>query len=355
MKKQLIILAMLLLGQQAVAACAKPPKAAWFDRSECLLDGFAVVKKGKRYGVADAQGRAVLPAQYDRIGGVYRTPNSDAVFYQGLTMVGKGGRYGVADSQGNLLIPLKYRQAFIWSDAFRHGFELAQQDNGTYVLLDKTGQERLHLPYRQVALDDAAKRLFIDNGDGSGLVDTEGNILLPLGSYDEIDAFHNGLARVRRDGLFGYIGLNGEKVGYARFEAAGAFSEGRAMVRKDGFWRVLDTSGNVLPPVLAFAEVGPFQNGVAVVKDEAGLEGAINRDGQIILIPQYDAVQPAFQAAPFVYAYQRGRYAVFDLSGKQLTAFRFDRIVSDSEKAARVQENGVFYRVGADGKVLRER
>lgn len=359
MKKQLIALSLLstaLTAEGGQAACVKPPKAAWFDRSECLLEGFAVVKKRNSYGVADAQGKVVLPAQYNRIGGVYRIPNTDAVFHQGLTMVGKGGRYGVANSKGRMLTPLAYKNPFVLQKAFEHGVELAEKGRADYVLLNRDGREILNLPYENVQLDAESGVLAVRNQGRFGLVDFAGKTLVPVGTYDEIADFRDGLARVGVNRLYGFINRKGQEVVAPLYDAANDFAGGVTAVRQGNVWRLLDSKGRVVADDLLFHEIGPFEHGLAVVSAESGQEGVIDGSGRVVLPPQYDGVQTAFTSPDFLFVSEQGKYALFDRKGSQLTAFTFERVVGDNAAArtASLQQDGMVYTFDVLGRLLHQ-
>lgn len=76
--------------------------------------------------------------------------------------------------------------------------------------------------------------------------------------------FHDGLARVWRDGKFGFINEQGEYVVTPQYNWAEEFSEGYAVVRLNGLYGYIDTTGAVvIKPQYTYAE--SFTNQMAVV------------------------------------------------------------------------------------------
>lgn len=97
-----------------------------------------------------------------------------------------------------------------------------------------------------------------------GFIDKSGRFAIePV--YESARDFHEGMAAVRKDGLWGFIDTTGVMVIAAQFEQAQSFSGGYAAVKVDGRWGFLDRAGAV---VIApkFDEVGPFSDSLAVVR-----------------------------------------------------------------------------------------
>ncbi|MFH0895215.1 MAG: WG repeat-containing protein [Bacteroidota bacterium] len=67
-----------------------------FDQIGWLNDGMARASKNKLFGMIDANGKEVIPFQYDQIGDK---------FYNGLLMFQQNGKWGFLDLDGNVVIP----------------------------------------------------------------------------------------------------------------------------------------------------------------------------------------------------------------------------------------------------------
>ena len=61
--------------------------------------------------------------------------------------------------------------------------------------------------------------------------------------FDYVGCFNEGLARVKKDGKWGYINTKGEQIIECKFDDAYCFSEGFAWVEKDGKWGYINTKG----------------------------------------------------------------------------------------------------------------
>lgn len=83
--------------------------------------------------------------------------------------------------------------------------------------------------------------------------------------FDDLGYFYNGLAKVKKDGKWGFIDKAGGLVVEPSFERVDRFSEGLAAVKIGGKWGFIDKSGSlVVEP--AFDDVDGFSEGVARVE-----------------------------------------------------------------------------------------
>lgn len=93
-----------------------------------------------------------------------------------------------------------------------------------------------------------------------------GRILKEL-PYQLVGGFHEGLAKAKIDGKWGYTDTDGELVIPARFataEDATDFCCGHAFVKVDGLWGLINTDGDtVVEP--KYSKIGETRNGLAIV------------------------------------------------------------------------------------------
>src|SRR5699024_10087738 len=78
------------------------------------------------------------------------------------------------------------------------------------------------------------KRKWVD-----GYIDRKGKIIYLIG-YDEVNAFKEGMSKVRRNNLYGFIDLNMKESIECKYEEASSFSEGLSCVCKDGKYGYID-------------------------------------------------------------------------------------------------------------------
>ena len=163
---------------------------------------------------------------------------------------------------------------------------------------------------------------------------------------DNIAPFKDGLARVANiNGKWGYLNTKGDEVIPCIYDSAEEFSEGVGCVEDKIGYRFIDTDGNVL-----FAKYypwgGTFKQGYAITHD-VNSAFLLDRNGN-----EYRPLHPAL----FVESYSEGRivavepcdeynsnsdHILFDLNGKQIGRWGFDRILPFSEGVA-VVNRGAF-------------
>ena len=107
--------------------------------------------------------------------------------------------------------------------------------------------------------------------------------------YDDVDIFSNGRARVKLNGLFGYIDKNGVEIIPPRYKEASDFMLDCAFVKTDDKFALIDTCGKELtPPIFDTYEfIDQFAEGLNAVKT-GGKWGFINKNGQWAIPAQYD-------------------------------------------------------------------
>lgn len=107
--------------------------------------------------------------------------------------------------------------------------------------------------------------------------------------YDDVDIFSNGRARVKLNGLFGYIDKNGKEIIPPRYKEASDFMLDCAFVKTDDKFALIDTCGKELtPPIFdAYESIDQFAEGLNAVK--AGNKwGFVNKNGQWVIPAKYD-------------------------------------------------------------------
>jgi hypothetical protein len=118
-------------------------------------------------------------------------------------------------------------------------------------------------------------------------IDASGNRILPAsdGGYEHADRFSDGLARVRVNGLYGYIDRTGRMVIPARFSRSGRFVQGLAPVQCDtGVYNYgyIDRSGKTVLPC-KYQEASHFTSDGLARTRMWDLYGYIDRQGRTVL------------------------------------------------------------------------
>ena len=140
--------------------------------------------------------------------------------------------------------------------------------------------------------------------------------------YDECDCFFGDLAKVGKEGMYGFIDKTGKIAVPLDYDDAGVFSEnGLAWVKKDGKCGCIDTSGKIVVP-LQYDEVHGFREGLALVRKD-DLYGFIDENGKLAVPLEYDDAGEYFSKG-LAQVKRDGRWGVVDKSGKVVFPFEYD-------------------------------
>lgn len=178
------------------------------------------------YGITDT-----MAAFYRRVKRITQSEGFSelgGIFASGRAAVRKeDGKWGFVDTAGDLVIDCKYSKV----STFRHGYAIVTLETGE-----------------------------------KGVIDPDGNEIIPIGKYADVGSYEDGLFRIWKDGKFGYVNEKDEIVIRPVFEDASYFSEGCASVRIDGKWGAIDKTGEiVISP--RFGSSFAFSEGRAVITE----------------------------------------------------------------------------------------
>ncbi len=178
----------------------------------------------------------------------------------------------------------------------------------------------------------------------NALLSSENDIMITpklvnaLSRYDQIDDFHEGLARVCSDGNYGYIDTSGEEVIPCIYSYEAIFSEGLAAVEKDGKWGFVDREGKIVIP-FEYEWAAYFVDGLAPigVKDDnyfQGKKGYINKNGEMIISPTYSEASVFHNGYALVE--KNDKYGFVDKRGNEVIPCEWDNATWFSEGLAAV-------------------
>jgi len=247
-----------------------------------------------RYGVTDALGGEILPAEYeaaqpfsddgfslvikdgrsiyvDKDGNTRKVP--DAETYSSFGMISneraaacQDGKYGLLDGR------MKPKTEFIYEDITLPCDNLAAAMlNGRWALIDRNGKEITEFIYDDVIRDEYGiatrqKRIFVKEGGGYHIINGKGESVGGL-SFENACAFpEEGYAAVCQNDRWGYVDKDGELAVDFQFEAARSFSNGYAAVCMDGKWGFVDETGAVVIEPEFEAVTDLSKSGTAAVK-----------------------------------------------------------------------------------------
>lgn len=138
--------------------------APQFDSIWRFEDGVAAVLKNDRLGLIDTDGRQLMPCELDEVWS----------YSQGLAMARVGDQIGFVDRSGAWAIP----PAFESAGDFSPGGLATAYEAGCWGLIDRSGAWASAPVWDDINWDDALHAYVTQRGDGCGLIDAQGRLVL---------------------------------------------------------------------------------------------------------------------------------------------------------------------------------
>lgn len=171
-----------------------------------------------------------------------------------------------------------------------------------------------------------------------GYIDYKGNEVIPC-KYNEAEDFSQDLVRVVIGDRCGYIDKKGNEAVPCKYSSIENFSEGLAVVKRyqDGtyLYGYVDKKGNEVIPC-KYDWALSFTEGLAAIKGENGLHGYINTKGEEVIPCMYRWVS-SFSEGLAAVQNEEGLYGYIDANGKQVVAFKYHYANGFSEGFALVR------------------
>jgi hypothetical protein len=237
-------------------------------------EGLLAVKQNGKYGYIDAQGKTVIPMQYE----------SATLFHEGLAAVGIAGRVGFIDKSGKIAINPRFDNSL----GFAEGLAPVKVD-GKWGYIDKRGayvvRPRFHsaLPFTQ-GLASACV-----SSAQCGYIGRNGKFIIPP-TYEDAAEFSEGLARVMSNKRWGYINKEGTMIIEPQFDMATEFLKGSAIVGISKQTGTIDLSGAYKLPLGKYnilydqSTLHLSINPIEILTPDGN--GLLTSDGQTIIAPQ---------------------------------------------------------------------
>jgi hypothetical protein len=219
-------------------------------------------------------------------------PNN--LFSEGLLAVEKDGRYGYIDTKGNKVIDFYFDEAY----AFNGKYAIIVRNNG-YNIINSSGITQFDDDLDYLYFDFETGFLWYVKDELLGLMKTNGDIIVEAkyeltveGDYsyslESFSFFQEGLARVAKNGKFGFIDKTGEIIIDFVYEDVGHFSQGLAYyMNSEDRYGYIDKKGEiVISPKYDYAEEFNLnkQAIVADINDDYDyIYSLIDKDGDVII------------------------------------------------------------------------
>jgi hypothetical protein len=241
----------------------------------CLRDG--------KWCYVDTLGHEVIAPTYQK---VLSHNYWKGHFRAGVALVEKDNQKNFIDTEGHSTLS----KIFNYTNSF-HNFSIktafVRDTSGKTGFIDGFGKWIIDPQYNYVS--DVVSNEDIDLGlirvtsnNLTGLVNSDGvEIVKPI--YDFIGIFRNGIAAISLNKKYGYIKLDGNPLVPPKYLNCTEFSEGFAWVCDDtGKWGIIESfEGKLVSKWYEYEQVGPFNNGISVVRVDGNWR-LVNTKGEII-------------------------------------------------------------------------
>jgi hypothetical protein len=208
-----------------------------YDDFSDFSEGLAYVRKNGKYGFINEEGKEVIPCIYDI---AYK-------FVEGLAKVEKNGKDGFINKEGIEVVPCLYD----WVNYFSEGLVAAKKLD-KFGFVDKNGKEAIPFIY-----DDAASfsenKAWVKKNNTQYFINKLGDCVKDcseeINKANEINKnyrLEEGMAKVKKNGKFGFIDSQGNWVIQPIFEEVYGFQNGHAHVKQNGMWFFIDKNGNCI-------------------------------------------------------------------------------------------------------------
>ena len=137
-----------------------------FNQVQVTNDGYAVARKGSKFGVLDVKGNVVIDFQYDYLSG----------YEEQLFIFRKGERQGYIDINNNLVLS---GGSFSKLDKFENGFAIAAAKGAKYGVINKNGEFIIPPEFKQInSFGDGLYRC-VTQEDTETFYNTSGEEIIP--------------------------------------------------------------------------------------------------------------------------------------------------------------------------------
>lgn len=183
-----------------------------------------------------------------------------------------------------------------------------------------------------------------------GWIDKNGNEIVPL-KYDDTRTFDdNGLAKVKKDEQWGWINRHGEEVIKPQYENTYNFANGMALVKKNNKWGWINEQGETVIAML-YETAYLFDDGKALVELN-NKWGWINQQGETVIPFIYDFAHDFSNNVAMVM--QNELWGYINRNGEMVIPMQYTDAQWFEDGVAEVEQNNERFLIGLDGEKVTE-
>lgn len=284
-----------------------------------------------KFGYINTRGQLVIEDLYDGV----------REFSEDLAATNLSGKWGYIDRIGQTVIKHEYRSAY----AFKKGIARVQDFDKKYWFIDNTGKKLNSVGFDTAydCLDDLVR---VRTAQGYNFINLQGDTLLTE-YLDGAKDFKKELSIIQRDGIYGMIDKNGERVMEMAYDKI-YIDDIYIRAKQDGKYFIFDTSGNKLLNS-GYEKLTEFQDSFAAAKSNQQWQ-LISENGESMhSFPSGTIrVEPAGESKWRVTT-EEGMSLVDNL-GKALTQRAYQQIFNFSEGLAVFSKNDKWGYLNPEGE-----
>jgi hypothetical protein len=207
----------------------------------------AKVKKKSKYGFIDINGIEVIKCKYS---GLER-------FTCGISVFKEKKLFGCINKTGEIVVSPKYDKIGGFSNTI--SMENSNSYNTAYDSLIKSA-------YMNQEYSNSDARAVASIGTSVGFIDTIGNEVVPL-IYDDIDySPKEGVYKVKKRNVFGYVDIFGKEIVAPQYNFARNFSNDLAAVKTNDKWGFVNKNGTEIIKCIYSGSTNFIGQGFAIVE-----------------------------------------------------------------------------------------
>ncbi|MBR6432447.1 MAG: WG repeat-containing protein, partial [Muribaculaceae bacterium] len=283
------------------------------------------VKTTEGYGAKTIQGNEILSCKWEDI-----EPLGGS-----LLKVKEKGMYGIYETTGKnkKIVSPQFEEIL----PFSNGLAPARE-KGKWGYINEKGKQVIDFIYTSAEPFNEDGIAVVGLGNNLKLIDVNRNFL-GVNEYNEIGDFKDGIAKVKRNGKYGYINTQGEEIIPCKYDRIEAFNEETQMATtfigdKKGY---VKKNGNVVVQA-KYDQIGAFnQDGIAKVKNN-GLWGYVNNKGKELVPCEYTSIDDIHEN--MVLVSKNGKWGYAGINGYDNIPCTYEAAKPFNDGKAAVKKNG---------------
>lgn len=237
-----------------------------------FVNGFAIVSVNNNYGLINAEGKTMIPFEFEEI---IATKNT----IQKEWWVKKAGKWGLRNEK-----KIIWPETYSWVYACGNGLYKVSKDN-KYGIVNYQMQEQGEIVYDAISYATTPEwPAVVTKGDKKGLIKSNGELIGSI-KYDTIASCEEAYFKAKAGKSLSLIKPSGETI-KTKYNDLTTWSEGLLAFKTKTTWGYINSAlEETIKP--QFEKTGLFVKGLAPVMLH-GKVGLINKSGEWVLQPEYE-------------------------------------------------------------------